>query len=503
MQDEYYSQNAHFEQGKRLCFTENGSQCAVGSLYPWHFFITSPVDGAGQGLFANDLIDNVLSVGGRVIVLDKKRSFKSTCALLGGKYCKVRDKGSLSLNPFIHIPEGESNSEKEEHKRYDSADIKQDVFLILESLFPSMDDDVSHNLGKSLWTICQKKKRNAIFSDIAVSMGRRKNPASRQAACIIRDFCRDYGHLFNAPDPLDLSNPLLVIEAAEIHDDKMLALFLIQALLIRIKAFQDENGEHKPFVLLIEEGWELLKGRGMGKLLTYVSRTCRLYNIFLILTTATPRHDLKKQTELFSPLSECLDEMAQGAWNFLYVHQDGSLHQMESAGHFISSSKLLSSPEVSHNASNSQKKEIRTMEETARVEAFSKLHKSRRKRFLLAWFPLTAMMMFPEEMPFRVDVLRGALMCLAVSIFVYPAFVKVNQCSFFTKRMGAVLSFLLASPTLLSAIAAVDLFYLDDIILAFAFFGISLFLTFFWLLFEAALLLTRQPFSTHSQGELT
>ncbi len=498
MQDEYYSQNAHFEQGKRLCFRENGSQCAVGSLYPWHFFITSPVDGAGKGLFANDLIDNVLSVGGRVIVLDKRRSFKSTCALLGGKHCKVRDKGSLSLNPFLFFPQGD-----EEHKRYCSADIKHDVLLTLEALFPSMDDDVSHNLGKSLWTICQKKKRNATFSDIAVSMGRRKNHASRQAACIIRDFCRDYGHLFNAPDPLDLSNPLLVIEAVEIHDDKILALSLIQALLIRIKAFQDENGERKPFVLLIEEGWELLKGRGMGKFLTYVSRTCRLYNIFVILTTATPRQYLKKQTELFSPLSECLDEMAQGAWNFLYVNQDGSLHQMESAGYFISSPKLLSSPEVSHNACNSQKKEIGTMEEAATAEAFSKLHTSWRKRFLLAWFPLTAMMMLPEEMPFRVDFLRYALMCLAVSIFVYPAFVKVNQCSFFTKRMSAVLSFLFASPTLLSAIAAVDLFYLDEITLAVAVFGISLFLTFFWLLFEAALLLIRQPFSTHSQGELT
>ena len=354
MQDEYYSQNAHFEQGKRLCFRENGSQCAVGSLYPWHFFITSPVDGAGKGLFANDLIDNVLSVGGRVIVLDKRRSFKSTCALLGGKYCKVRDKGSLSLNPFIHIPEGESNSEKEEHKRYDSADIKHDILLILKALFPSIENDVFRNLGKVLWAICQKKKRNATFSDLAVSIGRRKNPVSRQAACIIRDFCRDYGHLFNSPDPLDLSNPLLVIEAVEIHDDKVLALSLIQALLICIKAFQDENGEHKPFVLLIEEGWELLKGRGMGEFLTYVSRTCRLYNIFLILTTATPRYDLKKQTELFSPLSECLDEMAQGAWNFLYVHQDGSLHQMESAGYFISSPKLLSSPEASQNLSKAE-----------------------------------------------------------------------------------------------------------------------------------------------------
>lgn len=115
------------------------------------------------------------------------------------------------------------------------------------------------------------------------------------------------------------------------------------------------------------------------------------------------------------------------------------------------------------------------------------------KRFLVAGFLIIFMLILPEDMPFRVDVLRGALMGLAVSIVIYPAFSKAVQDEFLSKKMPYALAYCLMSPLLFSTIAAVDLFYLEEITLAVAFFVIALCLTFFWLLFEVALLHTRQP----------
>lgn len=114
-------------------------------------------------------------------------------------------------------------------------------------------------------------------------------------------------------------------------------------------------------------------------------------------------------------------------------------------------------------------------------------------RFLFAGLTFMGMVLLPEEMPFRADILRDALMGLAVSMVVYPAFSKVVSYPFLTKGMRYVLAWCALCPLLWATIAAVDLFYLQKIILAVAFFVIVLFLTVLWLLCEVALLLTRQP----------
>jgi hypothetical protein len=115
------------------------------------------------------------------------------------------------------------------------------------------------------------------------------------------------------------------------------------------------------------------------------------------------------------------------------------------------------------------------------------------KRFLVAGFLIIFMLMLPEDMPFRVDVLRGALMGLAVSIVIYPAFSKAVQHTFLPKGIRYALAWCALCPLLWATIAAVDLFYLQEITLAVAFFVIVLFLSVLWLLFEVSLLQSKQP----------
>lgn len=108
-------------------------------------------------------------------------------------------------------------------------------------------------------------------------------------------------------------------------------------------------------------------------------------------------------------------------------------------------------------------------------------------RSLLAAIPFSLVIMLPETIPFRIDVMRGVLMCLAISILVCPAFSKIRRCSFVSKRMGSALSFLLAAPTLCSVIAMTELFYLQYLSLAAWFFLILLFLIGLWFLVEILL----------------
>jgi len=120
-------------------------------------------------------------------------------------------------------------------------------------------------------------------------------------------------------------------------------------------------------------------------------------------------------------------------------------------------------------------------------------------RVLMAGIPLAFLVILPETIPFRIDVLRGVLMCLAVSILVYPAFSKAVRHTFLPKGIRYTLAWCTLCPLLWAAIAAVDLFYLQEMTLATAFFVIVLFLAVFWLLFEASLLLTQKQLSLRKQ----
>ena len=108
-------------------------------------------------------------------------------------------------------------------------------------------------------------------------------------------------------------------------------------------------------------------------------------------------------------------------------------------------------------------------------------------RVLMAGIPLAFLVMLPEEIPFRIDVMRGVLMCLVVYILVYPAFSKAVRHTLLPKGIRYALTWCALCPLLWAAIAAVDLFYLQEMTLAVAFFVIVLFLIGFWFFVEVLL----------------
>ena len=70
-------------QSDDMVTSHNYNVCIAGSM------------GSGKSVLMNELMTNVLSVGGRVIVLDKGRSFKNTCLLLGGQHIEFNTRTPL------------------------------------------------------------------------------------------------------------------------------------------------------------------------------------------------------------------------------------------------------------------------------------------------------------------------------------------------------------------------------------------------------------------------
>lgn len=78
------------------------------SVSPWdtnagYNAIVAAQTGAGKSFLANFMIENILSVQGRVWVIDKGGSYKNLCEALDGQYIEFEDGVDLSLNPFTQI----------------------------------------------------------------------------------------------------------------------------------------------------------------------------------------------------------------------------------------------------------------------------------------------------------------------------------------------------------------------------------------------------------------
>ena len=67
--------------------------------------------GSGKSVVGEEIVATVRGVGGRVFILDKGESFKNLCISCGGHHINFSVSSKISLNPFTHIPAGDSESE--------------------------------------------------------------------------------------------------------------------------------------------------------------------------------------------------------------------------------------------------------------------------------------------------------------------------------------------------------------------------------------------------------
>ena len=140
-------------QSEDMVTSHNYNVCIAGSM------------GSGKSVLMNELMTNVLGIGGKVIVLDKGRSFKHACGLLQGQHIEFNINAPLSLNPFTRIPEG--NSEKEEEERRDMLSLINPIVQVMASPLKGTTDGEDNHIAKAIKAVWQEKKSQANIERIA------------------------------------------------------------------------------------------------------------------------------------------------------------------------------------------------------------------------------------------------------------------------------------------------------------------------------------------------
>jgi conjugal transfer ATP-binding protein TraC len=254
----------------------------------------SGMSGSGKSFLCNELITTTLSVGGKAFVLDKGESFKKLCHILGGHHLDFDVTTNISLNPFTHIPEGEAGDDLIERSEQLGALLQ--VVKTMAIPRGEISEIQESFLLEAIDHAWEQKKSQAELDDLYQYLLHHKDSRAQDLAKTLRLYSKGgaYGSFFNGPATLNLSHDLVVIETQNLKDN--LKAVIVQMMMVHAWQRMTRSDRSYPYLILIDEAWELIQGKSSGTFIEKVVRTARKYRASLTLAT-------QNLTDYFKPES--------------------------------------------------------------------------------------------------------------------------------------------------------------------------------------------------------
>ncbi|WP_010303293.1 type IV secretion system protein TraC [Candidatus Odyssella thessalonicensis] len=241
--------------------------------------------GSGKSVFMNELLATVLGVGGKVFVLDFGKSFKNNCQMRGGQYIDFDIRFPISLNPFSRIPTGQTardNEEREEMLSLITPVIK--AMAGTDPMFDKLENSYIEQAVRWSWRTYQTRSSVDTVREFLENHQERE---ARNVGQLLYAFSSHgpFGHFFNKPANANFENTLVVIETENLRNYPALMAVVVQMLIIQINQIMAKGDRKTPFVIMIDEAWQLLAGKSTAQFISALSRTSRKYKGSLTLAT--------------------------------------------------------------------------------------------------------------------------------------------------------------------------------------------------------------------------
>ena len=299
--------------------------------------------GSGKSVFMNEMMENILGIGGKVFVLDFGRSFKKTCLMLGGQHIEFDVGTPMSLNPFTHIPEGEDA---------ESTDLRENLLSTLRPVFQVMaapthgTTDLQNSFLEQAIRACwQTHKQQTTVTHVFEWLTGHDEEIARHLGQMLFSFSEkgNYGRFFSGPATARFDDNLVVIETDQLRNHPDLMAVLVQMMVLQINQSMANGDRKTPFLIMIDEAWKLLQGKDSAAFISQATRTARKYKGSIVLATQHLTDYFKEESPAATEAFNC------SAWKCI-LYQEGDV--IESLGfhpqlrHFVeneSQKRLLKS----------------------------------------------------------------------------------------------------------------------------------------------------------------
>ncbi|OJW46249.1 MAG: type-IV secretion system protein TraC [Alphaproteobacteria bacterium 41-28] len=229
--------------------------------------------GSGKSVFMQELMTSMLGMGGRVFVLDVGRSFEKTVKLLGGSYIEFSTHSVICINPFSSIPSQDNEATS------DALAMLKPILSLMAAPKEGTTDLEDTYLEQAIQRAWGNKKNEATITDVAqfllkhpdsvaITLGERLYPYTERGT---------YGRFFNGPANIDLSDNLVVVELEELKERKDLQSVIVQMVILQISNSVYLGDRKTPSCLILDEAWDMLRGKQSGVFIETAARRLRKY----------------------------------------------------------------------------------------------------------------------------------------------------------------------------------------------------------------------------------
>ena len=237
--------------------------------------------GSGKSVFMAEMILCNIARGGRSVVLDVGRSYEKVCKLIGGTFIEFSTHSPICINPFSSIP---INDPKE---ATDALSMLKSVLYLMAAPTQGTNDLENSLLEEAIVSVWNSLQNQATISDVADFLGKQPSVEANKLAKMLFPYTKhgSYGRFFEGRSNVDLSNDLVVFELEELKERKDLQAVIVQIMVLQI-ANQVYLGDRKTQVqVVLDEAWDLLRGKETGQFIETAARRLRKYQGALIVGT--------------------------------------------------------------------------------------------------------------------------------------------------------------------------------------------------------------------------
>ena len=239
-----------------LTFIARDGQLMSASPWDTHAgfnIIIAAQTGAGKSFLANFLIENVVSVGGRVWVIDQGGSYKQTCEALDGQYIEFSDHIDISLNPFSNV---QSFADEEE--------LIVGMIEVMAAPRDGFDDFEKPEVRRVLKQVWMEKGSAMVIDDLRDALlqaaeeedDRRLKDIAKQLFPFTKE--GNYGKYFDRPNTINMHNQVVVLELQELKARPHLQRLVLLQIMNQIQQGMHSAPPDQRKLVLIDEAFALL-----------------------------------------------------------------------------------------------------------------------------------------------------------------------------------------------------------------------------------------------------
>ncbi len=237
--------------------------------------------GSGKSVFMQELVASTLGQGGQVFVLDVGRSFEKTVKLLNGEYIEFTPRSDICINPFTSLPI-DNVSETE-----DALAMLKPIVSLMAAPHDGTGDLENSFIEQALKSAWDKKSQSATISDVASYLTHQKDPVANNLGQKLFPYTKKgiYGRFFEGSANVDLSAAMVVVELEELKERKDLQEVIVQMIIVQITNKLYLGDRKTPTNVVLDEAWDMLRGKQSGEFIETAARRLRKYRGSLVVGT--------------------------------------------------------------------------------------------------------------------------------------------------------------------------------------------------------------------------